>query len=71
LAALAEKLVDLAARGLVRRKRLDKDGCDELGYLAPIARLVAKGQCPADELLEASPRSGEALRRHILGFAQV
>ena len=41
-----------AARGLARRKRLDRNGRDETRYLRPLEEIVARGITPAEELLE-------------------
>jgi glutamate--cysteine ligase len=48
--ALAERVVEIASAGLSRRARPDASGRDERIYLAPLAALVEKGACPADEL---------------------
>jgi glutamate--cysteine ligase len=53
LAKLAESVVEVARGGLERRGRLRSDGADETVHLAPLARLVARGRCPADDLLDA------------------
>ena len=42
----------LAEQGLVRRKRLDRNGRDETRYLRPLQEIVARGITPAEELLE-------------------
>jgi glutamate--cysteine ligase len=49
---LAEEVLEIAGAGLSRRARLDAAGKDEGVYLAPLAELVARGQCPADRLVE-------------------
>lgn len=46
---LAERLVEAALGGLARRARLDSEGRDERRFLEPLAALVARGECPADE----------------------
>lgn len=51
-AALAERVVDIAGRGLERRAIFGRDGNDERVHLRPIEALVARAQCPADVLLE-------------------
>lgn len=53
LAVAANKLVEIAAGGLSRRGRLNRNGKDEREHLNGIAALVEKGQCPADVLLAA------------------
>ncbi|GAC1562185.1 MAG: glutamate--cysteine ligase [Polyangiales bacterium] len=70
LAALAEKVVDIAARGLQRRAILGRDGRDERAHLQAIQELVAQAKCPADVLLEATKGlEGEALKQAILVHA--
>jgi len=49
---LATTTLDLAEKGLVRRRRLDAGGFDESRYLRPIQEYVARGITPAEELLE-------------------
>jgi glutamate--cysteine ligase len=71
LAALAEKVLDIAAGGLERRARLNKDGKDERVHLAKIISLVQRGHCPADALMEGLPSDAGALRREILARARI
>ena len=49
---LAQETLRLAARGLTRRKRLDRNGRDETRYLRPLEESIARGITPAEELLE-------------------
>ena len=49
---LARETLQLSARGLVRRKRLDRNGRDETRYLRPLEESIARGITPAEELLE-------------------
>jgi glutamate--cysteine ligase len=49
---LAQETLRFAARGLTRRKRLDRNGRDETRYLRPLEESVARGITPAEELLE-------------------
>ncbi|WP_137046200.1 glutamate--cysteine ligase [Pseudolabrys sp. FHR47] len=49
---LAQETLRIAARGLARRKRLDRNGRDETRYLRPLEESVARGITPAEELLE-------------------
>jgi glutamate--cysteine ligase len=51
LLSLAKQSLDLAEKGLVRRKRLDQNGRDETRYLRPLQETVARGITPAEELL--------------------
>ncbi len=52
LQPVAEKVLTLAAGGLERRRNLSPSGKDERAHLARLEELVAKGQSPADLLLE-------------------
>jgi glutamate--cysteine ligase len=56
LAAVAERMVDLADQGLARRNRLDGRGKDERVHLARLRKLVGEGRTPADLLLEGMER---------------
>jgi len=49
---LAQQTLRLAARGLARRKFLDRNGRDETRYLRPLEESIARGITPAEELLE-------------------
>jgi glutamate--cysteine ligase len=50
---LAGAVLDLAAQGLTRRKRLDRTtGRDETQFLDPLREIVERGITPAEELLE-------------------
>jgi glutamate--cysteine ligase len=49
---LAQETLRLAARGLQRRKKLDRNGRDETRYLRPLEESIARGITPAEELLE-------------------
>jgi glutamate--cysteine ligase len=49
---LARETLQMSARGLNRRKRLDRNGRDETRYLRPLDESVARGITPAEELLE-------------------
>ncbi len=49
---LAQETLRFAARGLARRKYLDRNGRDETRYLRPLEESVARGLTPAEELLE-------------------
>lgn len=65
---LAERILDIAATGLVHRNRRDPNGRDESVHLAPLAALVEKGRCPADVLREgleagSAVDSAELIRR--------
>ena len=49
---LAQETLRLAAKGLARRKHLDRNGRDETRYLRPLEESIARGITPAEELLE-------------------
>ena len=50
--SLAQECLELCARGLKQRARLDRNGRDETRYLRPLQESVRRGVTPADELLE-------------------
>jgi glutamate--cysteine ligase len=52
LQPIAEKLIEIAEGGLERRKKLSSKGNDERVHLTKIKAWAAKGQSPADALLE-------------------
>ncbi|MBS0249245.1 MAG: glutamate--cysteine ligase [Proteobacteria bacterium] len=49
---LAQETLRVSARGLARRKHVDRNGRDETRYLRPLEESVARGITPAEELLE-------------------
>lgn len=71
LARLAEPLLAIAAGGLERRARLDRNGRDERVHLTRIQALVEKGWCPADALLDGLSGEGIELRRAILARSRI
>lgn len=71
LQPFAEKLIEIAEGGLERRNFLSSSGKDERVHLARLKELVAKGESPADRLLDglahvADPRA-EIIARCDLG----
>ncbi len=52
LQSIAKDVVQIAHRGLVARKRLDRLGQDETQFLATVERTAEEGRTPADELLD-------------------
>ena len=48
---IARELLQIAHEGLAARARLNADGEDETGYLAPLYGLLDKGETQADELI--------------------
>lgn len=65
LAKLAEKVVAIAEGGLERRKQLSASGKDERVHLARLHELVARGQTPADALLEGIDKVADPVREII------
>lgn len=61
LAKTAERFVQIARDGLVRRGRRDAQGRDESVWLDGLGDLVSRGRTPADELLERVDPSGPLL----------
>ena len=49
---LAKETLKFAEQGLARRRKHDRVGHDETGYLRPIQEFVARGITPAEALLE-------------------
>jgi len=50
--SLAQEMLGLAALGLKRRERLDRNGRDETRYLRTLEESVGRGVTPAEELLQ-------------------
>lgn len=65
LQPMAEKVITIAEGGLERRGYKSSSGNDERVHLARLKELVAKGQTPADRLLEGLDRARD-LRAEIL-----
>lgn len=65
LAELAQKVIDIAERGLERRAILNRDGKDERIHLQSIKSLAEHARCPADVLREGLT-DGPALKQAIL-----
>lgn len=57
VAELAERVLDVARGGLIRRARLDPEGRDESRHLEPIVQLAALGRSPAHRMLEGLPEA--------------
>jgi glutamate--cysteine ligase len=49
---LARQVLEIAASGLTRRKRLNSAGDNESGFLEPLNEIVASGKTPAERLLD-------------------
>ncbi len=71
LADVAQRLIDIAMRGLERRGRLNRNGKDERAHLEKLAELVAHAKCPADVLLEGLDVERADLRQQILMRARM
>ena len=71
LQPLAEKVVEIAEGGLERRGYRSPSGKDERAHLARLKELVARGQSPADRLLDglekATDMRAEIIARSDLG----
>ncbi len=50
--AWAEKVLEVARGGLVRRKQMSRRGRDESAHLDRLTELVNKGWCPSDQVLD-------------------
>jgi glutamate--cysteine ligase len=70
LRGVAERLMEIARGGLVRRGCRNEQGEDESIYLRPLARLVEAGRCPADELRQGQ-KPGDRMDGRALGRVQV
>ncbi|HMJ55914.1 MAG TPA: glutamate-cysteine ligase family protein [Polyangiaceae bacterium] len=66
VADTAQTLLGIAQRGLARRGRRSSDGQDETVHLAPLESLVAKGQCPADQLLADFPADPAEFKAEVI-----
>ena len=71
LQPVAEKLLTIAGGGLERRHLLSPSGKTERVHLAAMEALVAKGQCPADALLEGLDLNAKDLRAKIIARADL
>lgn len=61
LQSYARDVMEIAAEGLRRQRRLDAQGRDETRYLARLEADVAAGLCPADQALAAWRKSPKSL----------
>lgn len=53
LREIAREALEISRRGLAARGRLNREGSDETGYLAPLDEVVARGTTSAQEMLTA------------------
>ncbi|HYO95323.1 MAG TPA: glutamate-cysteine ligase family protein, partial [Polyangiaceae bacterium] len=63
---LAERLLEVSARGLERRSRLDARGHSERVYLEPLMALAAEAKTPANKLLDGLEGPGPFSAREII-----
>ena len=67
----AERVLDIARGGLLRRGCTNARGEDETVYLEPLSRLVNSGRCPADVLRAAAGEPGDRIEPDVLWSARV
>lgn len=71
LRADAERVLDIARGGLLRRSCRNARGEDETVYLEPLSRLVDSGRCPGDVLRAAAGEPGDRIEADMLSSARV
>jgi glutamate--cysteine ligase len=71
LRGVAERVLDIARGGLLRRGCTNARGQDESIYLEPLARLVGSGHCPADLLRASAGEPGDRIDPSALTSARV
>ena len=72
LAAVAERLFQIAEGGLERRARLSREGRDERVHLERLRRLIERGMCPADDLTSGLPEiAADDFTRELLRRAKM
>lgn len=59
LLGLAKQVLEIASSGLEARAQYRYDGLDEQVYLRPLVERIARGRCPADDLIAAVGREGQ------------
>ena len=70
LREVAREVLDISRRGLAARARLNREGRDETGYLAPLDEVVARGTTSAEEMLGAyGTRWGGSIEPAFLEYA--
>ena len=50
---IARDVLDISRLGLANRNRLNREGYDETGFLAPLEEAVARGTTSAQEMVRA------------------
>lgn len=68
---VAAELLEIAQRGLERRRRVNAQGQDESIYLEPLARLVHAGETPADRLRRLLHERGSVSPKAIVELTRV
>lgn len=68
---LAERIMDIARGGLVRRGRLSGQGNTEASHLDRLSRLVEQGKSPADVITEGLTNDDVDLKNEILARCRV
>ncbi|MGY6706724.1 MAG: glutamate--cysteine ligase [Rhizobiaceae bacterium] len=67
---IAHEVLDIARLGLANRNRLNSEGFDETGFLAPLEEAVARGTTSAQEMLRAfNTRWGGSIEPVFLEYA--
>jgi len=67
---IAREVLEISRLGLANRNRLNKEGFDETGFLAPLEEAVARGTTSAQEMLRAfNTRWGGSIEPVFLEYA--
>jgi len=67
---VAREILEISRLGLANRNRLNKEGFDETGFLAPLEEAVARGTTSAQEMLRAfNTRWGGSIEPVFLEYA--
>ena len=70
LREVAREVLDISRQGLANRNRLNREGYDETGFLAPLEEAVARGTTSAEEMLRAyNTRWGGSIEPVFLEYA--
>ncbi|MEO3998172.1 glutamate--cysteine ligase [Mesorhizobium sp. CAU 1732] len=67
---VARDVLEISRRGLTNRGRMNREGYDETGFLAPLEEAVARGTTSAEEMLKAyNTRWGGSIEPAFLEYA--
>lgn len=67
---VAREVLDISRTGLRNRNRLNRDGYDETGFLAPLDEVVARGTTSAQEMINAyNTRWGGSIEPAFIEYA--